>query len=301
MHVDVDTQGRHVEPQEDDRLPTGQQPSPIPLLDGMQNGPVPEGSRADQEVLQPATGQVVLWPADEGRHRHIAIGLSRLQQPVGQLPAEQVGDPLPPACRRDELMDLATIMRERKADFWMGQCRPHERLRGVRPLGRRRPEKGPAGRNPAEELMDLDARAAAAALRGNPTRHAPIDLQAAARAGLRATAEHQPRDLGNRSEGLPAKAEGGDLVEVFGNPQLAGGVRLHRQRQVLRFDAAAVVNHPHQGDAALFDGDVNLLGPGVECILQQLFDDTRRPLDHLAGCNPIDDRGRQCLNPFHVP
>ena len=75
--------------------------------------------------------------------------------------------------------------------------------------------------------------------------------------------------------------------------QLGGGVALDRQRQLVGRHAGAVVGHQDQSPAAVPQGDLDAPGAGVEGVLDQLLDRARRPLDHLAGGDAVDDLGRQ--------
>ena len=54
----------------------------------------------------------------------------------------------------------------------------------------------------------------------------------------------------------------------------------------------AVVRDPDQVLAAPLDRQVDAGGPGVDRVLEQLLDDARRPLDHLARGDLIHDRRR---------
>ena len=64
---------------------------------------------------------------------------------------------------------------------------------------------------------------------------------------------------------------------------------LQRQMQFRGGDAAAVVADADQLRAALLDVDLDPCRTGVEAVLDQLLDDRRRALDHLAGCDLIDE------------
>ena len=97
----------------------------------------------------------------------------------------------------------------------------------------------------------------------------------------------QARHGADRRQGLTAEPEAHDLLEVFQVANLAGGVTGQGQRQVIGRNAAAVVAHPQQLDAALLDVDINALGTGVEAVFQQLLDHRSRALDHLTGGNLV--------------
>mgnify|MGYP007076045189 CR=1 FL=1 len=64
---------------------------------------------------------------------------------------------------------------------------------------------------------------------------------------------------------------------------------LHRQRQLLARDTAAIVAHPHQAEAALLRLDLDMATAGVEAVLDQFLDHARGTLDHLAGGDAVDD------------
>ena len=57
----------------------------------------------------------------------------------------------------------------------MAEGRPHEGLGRVRPFGLRRPEEGPAGRDVAEQLPNLDRRAHGAAVGNHLADPAAVD------------------------------------------------------------------------------------------------------------------------------
>ena len=73
-----------------------------------------------------------------------------------------------------------------------------------------------------------------------------------------------------------------------------------RQREVVGFDATAVVNHAHQGDAALLERHIDSGGAAVESVFEQLFDNAGGSLHDLSGCNAIDYRYRQLMNSCHA-
>ncbi len=54
--------------------------------------------------------------------------------------------------------------------------------------------------------------------------------------------------------------------------------------------AFAIVAHGNESPPPSIGENVNTRGAGVECVFDQLLDDARRTLDHLAGGDAIDDR-----------
>lgn len=97
----------------------------------------------------------------------------------------------------------------------------------------------------------------------------------------------QARHGADRGECLTTEPEAHHLFEVFQIADLAGGVTGQGQRQVIGRNAAAIVAHPQQLDAALLDIDINAPGAGIEAVFQQFLDHRSRALDHLAGGNLV--------------
>ena len=70
-----------------------------------------------------------------------------------------------------------------------------------------------------------------------------------------------------------------------------------RHRQLAGGDAAAIVAHPHQSDAAALDVDLDARRAGVECVLDELLDHRGGPLDHLAGGDLVDELAGKNADP----
>ena len=68
------------------------------------------------------------------------------------------------------------------------------------------------------------------------------------------------------------------------------------QRQLVFFDAAAVIADANELRAAAFDINVNPRGARIKTVLNQLFHHRRGPLHHLAGGNLVGELRRQNLN-----
>ena len=111
--------------------------------------------------------------------------------------------------------------------------------------------------------------------------------------GRRATGDAQPRHRTDRWQRLAAKSKRCNRLEILERGDLAGGVALHGERQLVGLDADAIVAHPHQAEAALLDVDLDAPRAGIERVLDQLLDDGGRPLDDLAGGDLIDQGGGQ--------
>ncbi|MNO78533.1 hypothetical protein D3C76_696780 [compost metagenome] len=97
----------------------------------------------------------------------------------------------------------------------------------------------------------------------------------------------QARHRADRGQGLTTEAQAQYPFQVFQLADLAGGVTGQGQRQVVGRNAAAIVTHPQQLDAALLHFHVDTPGAGVQAVLQQFLGDRSWPLDNLAGGNLV--------------
>ncbi len=102
-------------------------------------------------------------------------------------------------------------------------------------------------------------------------------------------AQAETTDRGDRRQRLAAETERGNGLQVIERGDLAGGVARHGQRQLVGSHADAIVADADQADAALFQVDVDAPRTGIERVLDQLLDHGRRPLDHLAGSDLVDE------------
>jgi hypothetical protein len=113
---------------------------------------------------------------------------------------------------------------------------------------------------------------------------------------VNAAARARALDIGNRRDAgkrLAPEAKRPDRLEVGERPDLARRVALKGQRELLGGNPGAVVDDPDQVAAGAPDLDRDPVGAGVEGVLDQLFDNRRRPLHNLAGGDRIGDLGRQ--------
>jgi hypothetical protein len=69
-----------------------------------------------------------------------------------------------------------------------------------------------------------------------------------------------------------------------------------RQRQFLHRNTAAIVTNTNERQTAPLHLHLDGAGASVEAILDQLFGDGSRTLDHLAGGDLVDQSGRQDTN-----
>ena len=103
----------------------------------------------------------------------------------------------------------------------------------------------------------------------------------------------EPRHRADRGQRLAAKAERADLQQVVAG-ELGGGVALDRERRGRRgvmpapSSVTRISRRPPPSVAISMRRRA-----GVERVLDQFLDDARRPLDHLAGGDAVDERSRR--------
>ena len=252
MDVDVDFLGRELEEQRQHRVAVAREHSGIGAAHRADEQPVLHRAAVDEQVL------VVGDAAVEGR---------------------QAGDPGQPH-RAALQVDGDAVVGERRGRRSARRARralprpagrgcAARRARSVKPISgraiaRRRTTSRQAAYSLRAERRNL-RRAGTLAnrfstrtrvpgrQRGGPLRseRAVIDHPRPALLGAaRAALERQPRDAGDRGQGLAAKAERGDLLDrVVG--QLRGGVALERERDLVRRHPAAVVGHLDPAEPAV--------------------------------------------------
>src|SRR5260370_1149934 len=113
---------------------------------------------------------------------------------------------------------------------------------------------------------------------------------AACRSDSAAAGKSAPSTCARRPDSaLAPEAEGADRRQIIEARNLAGRVPRECERQVALPDAAAVITHAYQADAAALHVDLDARRTRIEGILGELLDHRGRALDHLAGGNSIDE------------
>lgn len=102
----------------------------------------------------------------------------------------------------------------------------------------------------------------------------------------------EPRNGRDRRERLAAKAQRADGGQILRRAQFARRVAQEGRRQLARRDAAAVVADAKIGHAAVFHLYRHALRAGVDGVFQQLLDNARRALDHLARGDEVGNMRR---------
>ena len=151
-------------------------------------------------------------------------------------------------------------------------------------LGGRRAQELATCRIVLEQPAHDDGRAA----RGPQalSRRYPAAGQLQVRAGVlvrRAADDADTRDGGDAGQRFAPEAERGDGLQFARGFELAGGEALKGEIDLVGRDAGTVVGDADALHAATAHLHGHLGRAGVERVLDELFDDGRRALDHLTG------------------
>jgi len=119
------------------------------------------------------------------------------------------------------------------------------------------------------------------------------------RSGFEAAGERQTRNRGDAGQSFATKTERRHPAQIVKIADFAGGVPVQRQRQIVLFDAAAIVDHFDEFGAARREFDLNALTAGVQAVFQQLFQGRRRAFDHFAGGDLVHKMVGKKLDAWH--
>ena len=190
-------------------------------------------------------------------------------------------------------------MPEFERDIGVGEGQPSHHVAHVAGFGTFGFEELAPCRGVVEQVRDLDRRA---------------DRVGGGPEGLLGTARHgqghasargcrrcdgQPGDGCGAGQGLAAKAERLDAIEILGSRDLAGGEAADGEPQVVGRDARAIVLHDDALDAAVLDHCPDGTRARVEAVLDQFLDDGSRPFDDFAGGDLVGDKLGKLVDARH--
>src|SRR5207247_3121217 len=140
----------------------------------------------------------------------------------------------------------------------------------------------------------LDRGAGGARGRGAVEHAAASERDRRGASGARGTAgERETADGRDARQGLAAETERVETFEIVERDDLAGGVALERQIELLRSDSGAVVGDRERMVERTGHEDLDPPGTRVERVLDDFLERGKRPLDHLARGDARCDLGRE--------
>jgi hypothetical protein len=125
-----------------------------------------------------------------------------------------------------------------------------------------------------------------------------LDAPGVARA-LGAAGDAGARHRGDGRQRLAAKPHRAHALEVVEGGDLAGGVALERERELVARDAAAVVGDADAPHAALLELHLDRARASIDRVLEYFLEHRGRALDHLAGGDLVDQQVGEAVDVGH--
>ncbi len=298
MHVDVHCRGVQIQVENISGVATVVEHILIGLTHRVGHQLIFDGAPVDVKVLE------VRLAARESRPRHPPPQLKPRtfeidkQGVVHKRGAANLGDApgsLGLSGRRAPTVDDPAVVFQRQADLKGRQRQALEHVLDTPVFGIFCAKEFAPRRGIEKQIADLDRGAYRVRRRFHRGRHIPPfgnDAIGAVTA-FGQTCEHQTRHRTDARQSFAAKAERGHRFEIIENSDFAGGMTRKRKLEVFALNAATVVAHAHQLNAAGLDLDIYLGGAGVHGIFQQLFDHRGGTLNHFSGGDLVGEPGAQ--------
>ena len=298
MHIHVHFAARHGQEEKEPRLHALGHGGAVSLVRSLHDPGVVERATVDEEV-----------DATESRTRQVGALDRAVQAEAAALGGEgdepglvrigpdraDAGGQVP---SRGQVQHAAPVDLEHEAHVQVGQRQRVQDFRDGPGLHTRAAQEPGSHRRVQEEVLHVHGRPVPAGGVLDPL-HLPRER---AQAGSRVLAlgrgfDDHPRHGGDRRERLPAEPQRVDVAQVFGVADLAGGVTVQTEQNILADHAASVVGDDDATLSALLDGHPDGTRPRVERVLDQLLHHRSRALHDLAGGDLVRHRVRQHPDP----
>jgi hypothetical protein len=272
----------------------------IRRLGGADEARIANGASVDREVHATSRETGVTGTVHQTCHVVNATHIVHAHEPLGEAGPPQRGRPRSQGVGGGQRERRLAILREAETETLARERESGHGIRNAAPFRAGAPQEALPGRRVVEQLPNADGRTGTA--RGLPHLENPApggtNQRADAIRGSRLDLEVRHRADGG--ERLAAKAEAPHTNEIVRAPDLGGRVAGDGELRVLALHAASVVAHADAGAPALFHGNVDRQGAGVERVLDELLDDGGGALDHFAGGDLISDRARKDRDVGHT-
>ena len=299
VDVDVDAVERHLEEQVHFGAAFLDRRRLIGVEDGVRDGLVPYDPAVDEDVLGAARRPLIGQRGDDAGEPQAVGGAIDCDQ-VGTI-AVDLEQPVGERPRRRTTQHQAPGAGERHADPGMAERELSDDLRDVRRLGGVGLQELAAGRQVEEQIFHRDRRALGHADRPRRFDLTGGDADLGARGGRPGPGpQREARHRGDARQRFAPETQRADRRQIGGRGDLAGRVSLETQSRVVGGHADAVVVDADQPLAAVFDGDHDPSGRGVDGVLDQLLDDRRRALDDLSGGDLVGQVVGQLVDARHL-
>ncbi len=198
---------------------------------------------------------------------------------------------------RLEIKDVMTFVDHGKGDLRIGEGEPVHHGENITVLGALYAQKLASRRRVKKQVFNGDGGAGVAAGFLDLTDRTTLYGQLRAfHVTLQYGLHFHPCDRGDAGQRFAAKAQGGNTFHILVRMDFRSRMPLQREYGILFAHAATVVHHLDQLTAAALDDNGHMAPAGVDGVFHQLFDHRRRPVDHLAGGDLVNQVFRQNMN-----
>ncbi len=223
-------------------------------------------------------------------HRH---------QSVGEGGAPHSADPCAQIRRRRHYQHAPAIVLERQAHITPNERNARHQLGDRPPLRTGGTQEAVSGRDIEEKPRNGDCGTSAAGNLAHLDRVAPCRTEPRSRAVLERSRELELGHRSYRRQRLTPKSEARHSYEIVQHADLGGRVPAHRQFCFLAAHPRSIIGYADPGPTAVLGSNLDTARTRIERILQQLLHHRRRPLDHFAGGDLIDDGVGENSNARH--
>ena len=290
VHVHIHPQGIDVHIQHIHRLALTVQHIFISGARGMRDYLVAHETAIDVGILLVGSAARKVRQAAAAMHTDPAA--SRLQATIHRQAlrhksvSQHIGHAPVGVCSYAPLLQQLAVVPHSKADIRTRQGLAAHGIQAMRQFGSVTLEEFAARRRTEKQFSDLDCRTPGARARAQFAA-ARMQEMAVCRTG----GGRQHGKLGDGRNGcqrLTPKPHGGHRFQVVQTADLAGGVALNRERQLLRRNARAIVLHRDQAHTAGLQPHRDLGCARIQCVVQQLAHDGSRTLNDFARSDLTD-------------
>ena len=299
VDVDIDFLGRDLQEQRQHRMAIARQHVGIGAAHRADQQTVLHRAAIDEQVL------VIGHPAVEGRQarhpgepRRSALQIDR-HTILGQFARDDLGNAAGQSLARLYRQHPPSVMLEHEAHIGPGHRQSPDHIEAGGIFAARAAQELAPRRNLAEQVLDPDPGSRRQGCRPFLDQGAMIDHTPPALARRTGPAfQRQPGDTGNRRQRLAPEAEGRDQLDMIVG-QFGGGVAFQRQCHFCRAHPAAVVGHFDPAEPTLGQAHSDAARVRIDRVFDQFLERRRRPFDHFARGNAVDQVLGQAANLRH--
>ena len=296
MNVDIQQDRIHFNEDEAKGKPPAGQASVTSLHDRLCHRPVLNPAAVDKHIDVAPVGIVQRRRRNKTRHLDVVAHSFQGQGLTCQLAAMHLQQDLPHIAAAVGPHQHPVVVTVGKCNTRPGQRIPLHHPGHATGLCRRGLQKPLSHRRVDKQLLNLQGRA----LHG--TRRCLVlnlaaDKPEATAGGVPSMARHHGHvaDSPYAEQGFAPEPQGLNAIQPFRIRQLAGGVALERQLQLVGGDAVSIVHHANEFQAAALEGHLHMAGMGIQRVFDQFPHRIDRTFNDLAGSNARHGGGRKGL------